>query len=78
MLKSSHQSIVASFCRAHLGMENDANEAIKANVIDQYGRKSASSPLETTQPLNDAGFLSQVSNNPFFTAVSGAYTNRVH
>lgn len=51
-------------------MANDAVPVPASDVIHQYGLRSALDPSPVPGQSNDGGFLAQISDNPFFTAVS--------
>ena len=51
-------------------MANDAAKVPTSNVIHQNGLRSALDPSLVPVKGNDASFLAQIADNPFFTAVS--------
>lgn len=51
-------------------MANDAAKVTTSDVIHQHGLRSALDPSPIPVKGNDAGVLAQISDNPFFTAVS--------
>ena len=53
-------------------MANDAVPVPTSDVIHKYGLKNALEHSSISEKSNGASFLTQVSNNPFFTAVSMA------
>ncbi len=55
-------------------MGTDVIDIPKPDVIDPYGRRGVADPLVHSPATSDAGFLGQISGNPFFTAVSGDET----
>ena len=51
-------------------MANDANPVATPDVIHQFGLEGAHLPSPVPEKGHNGTFLAQVSNNPFFTAVS--------
>lgn len=51
-------------------MAKDALQGQATGTVDQYGRKGIAEPV-LQSPINDGGFVAQISGNPFFSAVSG-------
>lgn len=53
-----------------LRMANDAIPVATPDVNHQFGLKGALHPPAVSEKGHNGSFLAQVSNNPFFTAVS--------
>ena len=50
-------------------MAKDALQGQVTGTVDQYGRNGIANPV-VQSPTNDGGFVTQITGNPFFSAVS--------